>query len=318
MDSIFDSLIWVFDSSGEFSVKSFRKCMEDRNAQGGSVFKEVWLNICPPKIELFVWQLLHGRVLVREVLSRFGIQVCTNLECPFCQSNEESVDHLFLHCKWTWGLWQKCINWWGLSYYAASTLLDWWRGWRNLCTRKKSRRAWMSLFFAVVWSIWEARNQLIFKDIPVDSVRMEDMVRFRVGWWFKHFGGGSLDPLTLILLNIVDRCSEISKKSFFNLQKWISPATNLLKFNVDGSVRSSLGFAGICGVLRNHLGKDVISAEILVIARACDLFGSRPDLVRWRLIIACDSKSVVEWQYLYFACYSNLFWVDSIVKSNII
>ncbi|KAK2646848.1 hypothetical protein Ddye_022043 [Dipteronia dyeriana] len=153
----------------------------------------------------------------------------------------------------------------------------------------------------------EARNQSIFKDVPVDSVRMEDMVRFIVGWWFKHFGGGYLDPLTLILLNIVDRCSEVSKKSFLNLQKWIPPATNLLKFNVDGSVRSSPGFAGIGGVLRNHLGKvlcffssyvgvyDVISAEILAIARACDLFGSRPDLVRWMLIIACDSKSVVEW-----------------------
>ncbi|KAK2642953.1 hypothetical protein Ddye_024716 [Dipteronia dyeriana] len=176
MDSISDSLSSGFDLTGEFSIKSFCNCMEDGNAQGGSVFKEVWLNICPPKIELFVWQLLHGRVLVRK----------------------------------------------------------------------------------------EARNQRIFKDIPVDSVWMEDM-------------------------------------------KWIPPATNLLKFNVDGSVMSSPGFAGICGVLRNHLGKvlcffssyvgvqDVISAEILAIARACDLFGSRPDLVRWRLIIACDSKSAVEW-----------------------
>ncbi|KAK2642942.1 hypothetical protein Ddye_024705 [Dipteronia dyeriana] len=147
MDTTSDSLSWVFDSSGEFSVKSFRKCMEDGNAQ----------------------------------------------------INAESVDHLFLY---------------------------------------------------LVWSIWEARNQMIFKDIPVDSVRMEDM---------------------------------------------IPPATNFLKFNVDGSVRSSPGFASIGGVLRNHLGKDVISIEILVIARACDLFGSRLELVRWRLIIACDSKIVTEW-----------------------
>ncbi|KAK2651351.1 hypothetical protein Ddye_011207 [Dipteronia dyeriana] len=177
------------------------------------------------------------------------------------------------------------------------------------CMNKGLLAKWVWRFGVenLVWYIWEERNQMIFKDILVDSVRMEDMVRFRVGWWFKHFGGGSLDPITLILWNIVDRCSEASKRSFSNLQKWIPPTTNFLKFNVDGSVRISPGFTGIGGVLRNHLDKvlcffssyvgvqDVTSEEILAIARTCDLFGSRPDLVRWRLIIACDSKSAVEW-----------------------
>ncbi|KAK3205437.1 hypothetical protein Dsin_019483 [Dipteronia sinensis] len=122
-----------------------------------------------------------------------------------------------------------------------------------------------------------------------------------------HFGGGSLVPITLILLNIVECFSEASKIKFSRLEKWNPPANNYLKFNVDRSVRGSLRCASIGGVLRNHLGKvlcffsyyvrmqDVISAKILAIARACDLYGSRLDLLSWSLTIACDSKTAVEW-----------------------
>ncbi|KAK2660207.1 hypothetical protein Ddye_006740 [Dipteronia dyeriana] len=48
---------------------------ENGHDQKETIFKKVWLGICPPKIELFIWQLLHGRVLVREVLSKCGVQV---------------------------------------------------------------------------------------------------------------------------------------------------------------------------------------------------------------------------------------------------
>ncbi|KAK2654610.1 hypothetical protein Ddye_014466 [Dipteronia dyeriana] len=113
MDTVHDLVSWVPDSFGDFSVKYFRRCLENGHDQEEMIFKAVWLGICPPKIFLFAWQLLHGRVLVWEVLSKCG-QV-------------------------------------------------------------------------VVWSIWEARNQIIFKDILTDFIQVEDMVRYRVGWMsFQH------------------------------------------------------------------------------------------------------------------------------------
>ncbi|KAK3206725.1 hypothetical protein Dsin_020771 [Dipteronia sinensis] len=42
----------------------------------------VWQGVCPPKIELFVWQLLHGRVLVKKVLYRFSMQLDGSVNCP--------------------------------------------------------------------------------------------------------------------------------------------------------------------------------------------------------------------------------------------
>ena len=41
--------------------------------------------------------------------------------------------------------------------------------------------------------------------------------------------------------------------------------------------------------------QDVTAAEILVIAKACELLGSRLDLARRSIIIASDCKTVVDW-----------------------
>ena len=163
------------------------------------------------------------------------------------------------------------------------------------------------MFFSVVWTVWEARNNLVFKGKPVDLPRVEDMVRFRVGWWFKHFGGGSSDLITLILLNLVECCSEDTRKKFISYERWSPPVANNLVFNVDGSVRSSYGHAGIGGVLRDHHGKvlcffssfvgvqDATAAEIMAIAKACELLGTRTELIGRCISIASDSKIAVDW-----------------------
>ncbi|KAK2657093.1 hypothetical protein Ddye_010145 [Dipteronia dyeriana] len=40
--------------------------------------------ICPPKIEIFAWQLLKGKILVREVLNSFGLQQVVCTDWPLC------------------------------------------------------------------------------------------------------------------------------------------------------------------------------------------------------------------------------------------
>ncbi|KAK1553034.1 hypothetical protein Q3G72_027596 [Acer saccharum] len=163
------------------------------------------------------------------------------------------------------------------------------------------------MFFMIVWTIWEARNHKIFRNIQPDIRRAEDMVKFRLGWWFKHFGSGSSVPITLIRLNIVECCSELPKKKVQGLEKWSPLMINSLYFNVDGSVSGSPSPARIGGVLRDHMGKilcffssfvgfqDVMVTELLAILRACELFGMRPELANRPLTVITDSKTVVGW-----------------------
>ena len=113
------------------------------------MFKKIWKSICPPKVEIFVWQLLHGRVLMREILKCFGLMEDNNTEYPKCGAAEETIDHLFLHCNWSWNLWVFCMNWWRVSSCTSVSLMSWWFSWSGLCPSRLVVRAWNSLFFAL-------------------------------------------------------------------------------------------------------------------------------------------------------------------------
>ncbi|KAK3221456.1 hypothetical protein Dsin_008481 [Dipteronia sinensis] len=138
-------------------------------------------------------------------------------------------------------------------------------------------------------------------------MKASNMVRFRVAWWFKTYGNGSGDPITLIRLDIAERCKDPDKVKIKKLGEWIPPLHDVLKFNVDGSARGSPGQAGIEGVLRDQDGnvlrslstnigwQDAITAEIRAIDRACELCASKTELMGKRIIISSDSMTVVSW-----------------------
>ncbi|KAK3227199.1 hypothetical protein Dsin_007061 [Dipteronia sinensis] len=174
-------------------------------------------------------------------------------KCSLCKSNVESIDHLFLHCTWTKLLWSICTGWWDVSFCANQTIKQWVDGWSGLCPESKNKRAWGSLLFAVFWTTWEARNKMVFEGLEVNMDQAIDLVKFRVVWWFKHFGKGSKDTVTALLLNIKELCVENKIVKSIKMQNWVPTMANCLKFNVHGSARGKPGVAGIGGILRDRL-----------------------------------------------------------------
>ena len=68
---------------------------------------------------------------------------------------------------------------------------------------------------------------MVFQNKMQDLDQCEDMVKFRVAWWFKHYGRGSKEPLTLMLLIIKDRCCEVKRIKKTKLENWITPALDI-------------------------------------------------------------------------------------------
>ncbi|KAK3224854.1 hypothetical protein Dsin_004716 [Dipteronia sinensis] len=138
-----DTIAWSYYPKGLYTVSSFRRCVEDYNAEEVSEFGKVWYGFSPPKVELFIWQLLHGRILVCEVLKRYGIS--NRGACPLCGRSEETVDHLFLFCPWTSSVWNSCMGWWSVYCCANKSVNEWFLGWQGLCPKSKLGRAWITL-----------------------------------------------------------------------------------------------------------------------------------------------------------------------------
>ncbi|KAK3217752.1 hypothetical protein Dsin_011722 [Dipteronia sinensis] len=321
--NIADTVAWSLCPNGEFSVGSFRG-IESENESEGSEFSCIWKGICPPKVEFFLWQLYRDRVMVKEVLNRFGFSQAMDEICPLCRSGAESSNHLFMHCSWSRLLWSACIGWWGMSYCPNLSVKSWVDGWSGMCPSSKHNRALGSLMFVVMWTIWETRNSLVFEGRDADIVYATDIVKFRVAWWFKHHRKGSKEPVTSLLMNIKDNCVEHNKSDKAKVQEWIPPAVNVLKFNVDGSARGKPGPAGIRGVLRDSSGKILCTfssfvghqesnmTELLAIQKAVEIVMSNPILRDKQIVVVSDSKVVVSW--INNIGFGNLNLVDNIYE----
>ncbi|KAK8665826.1 hypothetical protein V6N13_005984 [Hibiscus sabdariffa] len=61
------------------------------------VWKFVWPNLAPPRVEAFVWRAVHGKVEV----SKRGCSNLNSLACPLCNEVDETVSHLFCHGKFS-------------------------------------------------------------------------------------------------------------------------------------------------------------------------------------------------------------------------
>ncbi|KAK2648312.1 hypothetical protein Ddye_015801 [Dipteronia dyeriana] len=292
-------------SSGTFSVMSFRRALEEFDGCDSWLDRLPWRGICPPKVEFFTWQLLRGRVPVGDVLRRFGMSV--DMDCKLCNNGKESMNHVFLYCIWTWKLWTTCMNRWNVVFCSNGDNKGWWENWVGMVPATKYLRAWEVMFYAVVWTVWESRNQVIFNDKETNVWQAIDIVKFRVAWWFKHLSKGSKETLTYMLLNIKELCVDGKPIKKINKADWIPPANSNLKFNVDGSVSGNPGPAGIGGVLRNFDGKvlcmfscyigiqDPNSAELVAIHKACALCVFIPSVVNRNIEIASDSRMAVSW-----------------------
>ncbi|KAK3189441.1 hypothetical protein Dsin_029002 [Dipteronia sinensis] len=95
--NVSDAVAWVHNSNGLFLVRSFQRCLEEEDSVLATVPNLIWQGICPPKIEVFVWQLIKGRVMVKDYMKRFDKGNTWNTICPLCNVEDESVDHIFLH-----------------------------------------------------------------------------------------------------------------------------------------------------------------------------------------------------------------------------
>ncbi|GKV35771.1 hypothetical protein SLEP1_g43991 [Rubroshorea leprosula] len=183
-----DTWKWEHSKEGNYSTKSAYKLLtnELNGLDAAPIHKRVWNLIIPSKISAFNWQLLQDRIPTKSNLQRKGIT--TELDdgtCALCEEEVEDSNHLFLRCKVAKWLWKACGKWWGTSVNLGNYCWKTFEQFGAWAKEKRVKEGWDCIWNVVVWTIWLARNQKIFRETDINKSKLLDHIQLKSFWWIK-------------------------------------------------------------------------------------------------------------------------------------
>lgn len=128
---------------------------------------------------LLFWQVCNNKLASKHNLLLRGVVFSDNGSCQMCLGEVETTEHIFLHCPISWKLWNEMMQTEGLSWVMPSSLSTLAREWNSLAIAS-DKQIWSLIPYALVWSIWMERNQVIFKGKSFSSLDVWDMHTMRL------------------------------------------------------------------------------------------------------------------------------------------
>ncbi|GMJ01097.1 hypothetical protein like AT4G29090 [Hibiscus trionum] len=303
-----DMLIWRADAHGIFSVKALSKLLlMDKFGDDdlGDCF--AWNVLVPPKVQAFLWFIWLRRLPTADFLRHRGLSLSAEQRrCSWCELSEESIAHLFYECPNVLQYWVWLRNWWNVSTPFPVSFTDFFVEHLHCPFMGSMKRLWVACVSALLWSLWLARNERIFRGKCLTMEEICFLVKLRSFYWIKvGVEGESLSEAiwwTCPSTHVFSVAGKKVRRGVF----WQPPVMGVLKFNIDGVARGKPGPAGFGGVMRDGecrilglfsgpLGvMDSNVAEIRAIAFSLSLVveGS------WRhqcLITESDSQVALSW-----------------------
>ena len=106
-----DSVFWKGGGNGIFGVKEAYNLLI---APSDLVFpkKCIWVDKVPTKVAFFAWEATWGKIFTLDRLQKWGWQLPNC--CFLCGSDEETVNHILLHCTVVRVLWEIVLALFGV------------------------------------------------------------------------------------------------------------------------------------------------------------------------------------------------------------
>lgn len=116
-DALDDELRWRWTPQGVYTAKSAYSIL----MTGGRVkweFWKIWNYSIPPSVKIFIFLLLKGKLLTKDVMHRRNFN-CT-LDCVMWRDCQlETALHLLFNCSYSRAIWDKLANYAGTSIVVS-------------------------------------------------------------------------------------------------------------------------------------------------------------------------------------------------------
>ncbi|KAJ9687316.1 hypothetical protein PVL29_015988 [Vitis rotundifolia] len=208
--SLADSRVWYLSSLGLFSVRSFFLALS--KVSNPILFlpaKFLWSSKAPSKVKALAWLVAHGKVNTNDKLQlrRPYKSLCPQW-CILCKGDGESIDHLFLHCPVTIGLWHKLFNLAGLVWVPPRSFVDMLViAFKGLGNSLRGKTLWQIACLTLVWMVWQERNKRIFEEKGRTEEILWDLILFYSSLWASCTTAFRGVPLIVLQLNWTAVCA---------------------------------------------------------------------------------------------------------------
>ncbi|GKE05388.1 RNA-directed DNA polymerase, eukaryota, reverse transcriptase zinc-binding domain protein [Tanacetum coccineum] len=118
-----DRYVWSLNNSGEFSVASLRKVIDDNRFHKVNSSTR-WVNLVPIKVNVIAWKVMSNALPTRFNISSRGMDIDT-MECPICKEGSETSSHLFFQCRVVRQLTRKISTWWNVDHEDVNSYEEW-------------------------------------------------------------------------------------------------------------------------------------------------------------------------------------------------
>ena len=103
-----DKRIWEGDELGHFSCKSFFDLLINSSEEDTFVpQKIIWKVGVPLKVKKFAWLASWKKVNTCDMRQRRPNLAISPSWCILCKCDNESIDHVLIHCKFAKCIWYK-------------------------------------------------------------------------------------------------------------------------------------------------------------------------------------------------------------------
>ncbi len=108
----------------------------------------------------------------------------------FCRVADESAQHIFMTCLVAQRIWGLCLRWMGIVSVQHKDLLIHFESFHLIHLNNKQNQVWKGLWVAIIRSIWDQRNLIVFKQGIPDAEEVFHSAQLAT-WLYLKLGAGS-------------------------------------------------------------------------------------------------------------------------------
>lgn len=161
-----DKRYWLFDTKGEYTVKSGYWSLFDSKFNSGNredpsssersrfIWDSIWDLKVPPKVKTFIWKANHEIIPAEANLYKHHIP--GNPFCTLCGFNWANTSHVLFFCQETKKIW-KHTNWWNQLKKLKNAPIQYIF---ELIREKSNNEEW-EMFCMRTWGSWKDRCAMI-------------------------------------------------------------------------------------------------------------------------------------------------------------